>query len=147
MPALETLTATRIVATPAALDKAAWPPNTFPLRTAPDEILLLNVSAPISLPADEHAIIQPEGSYMGLWLSMNEALAFLERTCAWELPAVRPTLAQGAVANVPVKLWLEPERVLFIVQAPFAEDFETRLLGTQIDISYPRLSAFTRVQK
>lgn len=127
MPALETFTASRIVATPAALDNAAWPPNTLPLRTAPDEILLLNTSEPISLPADEHAIIQPEGSYMGLWLPMNEALAFLEKTCAWELPTARPTLAQGAVANVPVKLWLESERMLFIVQAPFATDFLERL--------------------
>lgn len=133
MPAFESLTAIRLVATPAALDNAAWPEITLPLRTAPDEILLLNTSEPISLPADEHAIIQPEGSYMGLWLPMNEALAFLERTCAWELPAVRPALAQGAVANVPVKLWLEPERVLFIVQAPFVKDFETRLLGTRMN--------------
>lgn len=126
MPALESFTASRIVATPAALDNAAWPENTLPLRTAPDEILLLNASEPISLPADEHAIIQPEGSYMGLWLPINEALAFLERTCAWELPAARPAFAQGAVANIPVKLWLEPKSVLFIVQAPFAADFLER---------------------
>lgn len=127
MPALETFTATRLVATPAALDNAQWPANALPLRTAPDEILLLNASVPISLPADEHAIIVPESSFMGLWLPIDEALAFLERTCAWELPLARPAFAQGAVANVPVKLWLEPARVLFIVQAPFAADFERRL--------------------
>lgn len=127
MPALETLTAMRIVAAPTALDSTQWPQNALPLRTAPDEILLLNASAPISLPADEHALIEPEGSFMGLWLPMSEALEFLERTCAWELPVARPAFAQGAVANVPVKLWLEPERILFIVQAPFAADFLERL--------------------
>lgn len=127
MPALEAFTATRIVATPTALDTATWPENSLPLRTAPDEVLLLNSSAPNALPADEHAIIEPEGSFMGLWLPMNEALDFLQRTCAWELPAACPAFAQGAVANVPVKLWLESERVLFIVQAPFAADFLERL--------------------
>lgn len=127
MPALETFTATRIVATPTALNNAAWPENSLPLRTAPDEVLLLNSSTPISLPTDPHAIIEPEGSFMGLWLPTKEAFEFLEQTCAWELPTARPAFAQGAVANVPVKLWLEHERILFIVQAPFAADFLERL--------------------
>ncbi|MBL8046079.1 MAG: hypothetical protein JNL09_06035, partial [Anaerolineales bacterium] len=93
MPALETFTATRIVATPAALDAAAWPVNSLPLRIAPDEVLLLNTSALVTLPADEHAIIQPETSFMGVWLSTPDALNFLARTCAWELPATRPAFA------------------------------------------------------
>ena len=133
MPALDPIPATRIVAAPAALDGARWPTGSLPLRTAPDEVLLVHPSLdPVRLSdahplTDPHAIITPEGSFMGLWLPMAEALAFLERACMWELPAARPAFAQGAVANVPVKLWFEHDRVLFIVQSPFAADFEERL--------------------
>jgi len=31
------------------------------------------------------------------------------------------------VAGVPTKLWLEPERVLFLVPTPYAADFEERM--------------------
>jgi hypothetical protein len=134
VPALETLPATRIVAAPAALNDAHWPAGSLPLRTAPDEVLLLytpSVSIRLSeydpLTTDPHAIITPEGSFMGLWLPMAQALSFLERACVWELPSARPAFAQGAVANAPVKLWFEADRVLFIVQSPFATDFEARL--------------------
>jgi hypothetical protein len=146
VPALETLPATRIVAAPTALDSARWPDGSLPLRTAPDEVLLVHTasvsigsSAPHPLPTsigssephplttDPHAIIAPEGSFMGMWLPLAEALAFLERACAWELPTARPAFAQGAVANIPLKLWFEHDRVLFIVQSPFAADFEERL--------------------
>jgi hypothetical protein len=137
VPALESLIATRIVATPAALDGAIsgaqWSAGSLPLRTAPDEILIIHTSSTsIRLSeahplADPHAIIVPEGSFLGTWLPLAEALVFLERACAWELPAARPAFAQGAVANVPVKLWFERDRVLFVVQSPFAADFEERL--------------------
>jgi hypothetical protein len=146
VPALETLPATRIVAAPTALDSARWPDGSLPLRTAPDEVLLVHTasvsigsSAPHPLPTsigssephplttDPHAIIAPEGSFMGMWLPLAEALAFLERACAWELPTARPAFAQGAVANIPLKLWFEHDRVLFIVQSPFAADFEERM--------------------
>jgi hypothetical protein len=79
------------------------------------------------LTTDPHAIIAPEGSFMGMWLPLAEALEYLERACAWELPTARPAFAQGAVANIPLKLWFEHDRVLFIVQSPFAADFEERM--------------------
>ncbi|MGQ0602725.1 MAG: hypothetical protein ACT4QE_13655 [Anaerolineales bacterium] len=125
MPALETLPAIRIVAAPAALDDTQWPAESLVLRLASDEALVIP-PADITLD-DPHAIIAPEGSFMGLWLPIAAALSFLERACVWELPTARPAFAQGAVANVPMKLWFEHERVLFIVQAPFAADFEARL--------------------
>jgi hypothetical protein len=182
VPALETLPATRIVAAPTALDSARWPDGSLPLRTAPDEVLLVHTasvsigssaphplptsigssaphplptsigssaphplptsigssaphplptsigsSAPHPLTTDPHAIIAPEGSFMGMWLPLAEALEYLERACAWELPTARPAFAQGAVANIPLKLWFEHDRVLFIVQSPFAADFEERM--------------------
>jgi hypothetical protein len=122
VPALERLTATRIVATPAALEAAAWPVDAVVLRVAPDEaIVTADVGQDLILPDDPHAIVVTETGFVFVWLAMDKALDFLERTCEWELPRARPAFAQGAVAGIPVKLWLEPDRVLFIVPAPFAD--------------------------
>jgi hypothetical protein len=116
---------THIVATPAALDAAQWPADALVLRVAADEALVLPPLAEVNL-ADPHAIIVPDSGYAGAWMAADEALAFLERTCEWELPNQRPAFAQGAVAGIATKLWLEQARVLFVVPAPFIEDFQER---------------------
>lgn len=123
MPELKRFAATRIVATPAALDAARWPQDALALRIAPDEVL---VTAAVSaeIVNDPHAIVVPDAGFAGVWIDADEALDFLERSCEWELPAARPAFAQGAVAGLPVKLWFEQERVLFIVPAPYAADLE-----------------------
>jgi hypothetical protein len=129
VPALERLNATRIVATPAALDAAAWPQGALVLRIAPDEaIVTADVGQDLILPHDPHAIVVRETGFAAAWVAADEALAFLERSCEWELPGERPAFAQGAVAGLPVKLWLERDRVLFIVHAPFAVDLEERFV-------------------
>ena len=126
MHAREVLTATRIAATSAALDAAPWPGDAIVLRTAPDEAIVLAAIAS-SLIADAHAIVEPETALFGVWMPIDEALALLERECDWELPVARPAFAQGAVAGLPLKLWFERDRVLFVVSAPFATDFAERL--------------------
>lgn len=127
MPVLNRLLATRIVATPAALDALARPDeNTLALRTAADELLLIPPVADVAV-ADAHAIITEDGGFAGVWLAAEAALEFLARSCEWELPHGRPAFAQGAVAGIPTKLWLEAERVLFVVQAPYAAEFEERM--------------------
>lgn len=126
MPELKRLSATRIVATPAALDAARWPHDALALRIAPDEVLIFSaVSAEIV--NDPHAIVVPDAGFAGVWVDADEALDFLERSCEWELPSARPAFAQGAVAGLPMKLWFEEDRVLFIVPAPYATDFEERM--------------------
>lgn len=125
MLALNRLAVTHIVATPTALDQAAWPPETLVLRIAPDEVLLLPAADGLDL-ADPHAIVVADSGYAGAWVAAPEALAFLERACEWELPSQRPALAQGAVAGIAVKLWLEEERILFVLSAPYSEDFTER---------------------
>jgi hypothetical protein len=127
VPVLNRISATRIVATPAALDAATWPAEALVLRFAPDEVFITPPAEQVSL-TDPHTIVIAEGGYAGLWLSATEALDFLERACEWELPSERPAFAQGAVAGIPAKLWLETERVLFIIPAPYAADFEERLV-------------------
>ncbi|MCB9108888.1 MAG: hypothetical protein H6633_32280 [Anaerolineales bacterium] len=126
MPELKRLPATRIVATPAALDAAEWPDDTLALRFAPDELLVTPPVANLALD-DPHAIIIADSGYAGVWLPEAEALAFLEHACEWELPTQRPAFAQGAVAGIAAKLWFEAGRVLLIVPAPLIADFEERM--------------------
>lgn len=131
---LQRLDAVRMVATPAALDAASWPADVMPLRTAPDEVLLVGQGAPLDEPdtlaarvADSHVIAIADTSFAGLWLPADEAAAILTRLCPWALPEHRPAFAQGAVADLPVKLRLEADRTLIIVPAPFATDLVERM--------------------
>ncbi len=120
------LEATRIVAVPAALDRLALGPSELGFRLAPDELLLVPSNAHVAID-DPHAIVELDTGFAGAWVAIDEALSFLERACSWPIPTARPAFAQGAVAGLPVKLWLETDRVLFVVPAPFAADFEARL--------------------
>ena len=126
MPALERFTGTRIVALPRAIDAAVWPDGTLAFRLAPDEVLVtpaLNVTAL----DDPHAIVELETGFSAGWLDHVAAIDLLERECDWELPQERPAFAQGIVAGLPVKVWFERDRVLFIVASPFAADLMERL--------------------
>lgn len=132
MPALKRIAATRVVAAPAALDVAQaagiWPTTRIALRFAPDELFVTGVVAPAAILAlDPHAIVVPEGGYAGVWLPVAAALDLLARTCEWAPPTTRPAFAQGMVAGLPLKLWFEPKRVLFLLPAPYAQEFEERM--------------------
>ncbi len=136
MRALDRFTGTRIVALPHAIDRAAWPAGALVFRLAPDEVL---VTAAVSATAvgDEHAIVEPETGFSCVWLDHVAAVDFLERECDWELPTMRQwgndpgtfgaAFAQGLVAGLPLKIWFERDRVLFIVASPFAADLAERL--------------------
>ena len=126
MPALNRIPITHIVATPTALDAVQLPDGRLSFRIAADE-LLITPPAPDTTVDDPHAIVVPDSGFAGVWLPADEALKFLERECEWELPHERPAFAQGAVAGIATKLWLEHDRVLIIVPAPFAADFEERM--------------------
>ena len=142
MPALEPLVCTRIVASVATLGAARWPTGAIVLRVAPDEVLIVgngvadgvepaddSLVSLVSLvgAADPHAIIEEDSGWRGVWVPSDQALALLERGCRWDPPRARPAFAQGALADLPVKIWFEEDRVLFIVAAPFAADLEARL--------------------
>jgi hypothetical protein len=140
--ALEPLVCTRIVATVTALEAARWPTGAIVLRVAPDEMLIVRngaadpaESADSSLDslvslvgaADPHAIVEGDSGWRGVWVPSDLALTLVERGCRWDPPRARPAFAQGALADLPVKIWFEEDRVLFIVAAPFAADLEARL--------------------
>jgi hypothetical protein len=114
------------VAKPSALDVAVWTTCTIAMRIAPDEMLVVSGPVP-ELSGDPHAIVEPDAGFFRMWIPIAKARALLARTCEWELPGHTPAFAQGSVAGLPVKLWFEAERVLFLVPAPYAHDFEERL--------------------
>ena len=121
-----TFECTHIVADPNALDEADWPEGSLCLRIAPDEVLVTAEVAAGDVD-DPHAIVERETGFSALWLDEAEAMERLARTCAWELPAERPAFAQGSVADIPVKLWFEKGRVLFLTQSSWVADLEERL--------------------
>jgi hypothetical protein len=124
VPELEAVSASRIAAKAAALDTARWPAGSLALRIAPDEVLLIGGGRPQV--DDPHAMVVADGGWCGVWLPAEQAYPFLRGAAAWPMPDDRPAFAQGMVAGLPVKLWLEDDRVLFIVPAAFATDFEER---------------------
>ena len=126
MLALERLNATRIVALPRAIDTAVWPDDALAFRLAADEVLVTAAEAATAVD-DPHAIVEHETGFSFVWLEHVTAVDFLERECDWELPDERPAFAQGLVAGLPLKIWFERERVLFVVASPFAADLTERL--------------------
>lgn len=128
MPVFKSFPATRIVALPEALDAIEWPEGALQLRFAPDEMVVSSsVAEDAILHSDPHAIVVPETGFVSLRLAAAEARDFLERSCDWVLPNELPAFAQGAIAGLPVKLWVEREAIVFIVPAAFATEMEERM--------------------
>ena len=126
MPVLETLRGLRVVADPTALDAARWTgTDRLVLRFAPDEAL--GIGADEVALDDPHAIVEPEAGFAGAWLTADELLSRVVPHVEWPLPVTRPALAQGSIAGVPTKLWLEGDRALLVTLAAYADDLESRL--------------------
>ena len=123
MPEPERLQGLRVAADPAALDSARWHGETVTvLRFAPDDALALGAVG-VDLD-DEHAVVEGEAGYVGVWL----AVADLEPHLEWPLPAERPVLAQGAVAGVPAKVWLPDDGdALLLTACAYAAELGGRL--------------------
>jgi len=124
VPELERLHGLRVVADPAALDAARWHgADVTILRFAPDDALGLGADA-VEVD-DEHAIVEAEAGYVGVWLSVAD----LEPHVEWPVPADRPAFAQGAVAGVPAKVWLPAAgvRALLVTAAAYAAELAERL--------------------
>ncbi|MDE2852036.1 MAG: 2Fe-2S iron-sulfur cluster-binding protein [Acidobacteriota bacterium] len=129
-PRLRRLEATRVSATPKALDalveQPPWPAGALAFRIAPDE-LLVTATPDLEVAGDPHAIVERETAFSYVWLDEAKAERFLERECEWRRPGARPAFAQGEVAGIPAKLWFEAWRTLVLTPAPFAAAFQRRL--------------------
>jgi hypothetical protein len=121
---LERLPGLRVVADPVALDAATWrgPAQVTVLRLAPDDAFAIGATE-VDID-DEHAIVESEPGFAGAWLPVDAVAHHVE----WALPAERPALAQGSVANVPARIWLPDDgNVLLITAAAYADELENRL--------------------
>lgn len=117
----------RVVATPTALDHATWRPAGIVMRIAADEVFAIG-STEVEI-ADKHAIIEPESAFVGWWLTNEQFASVVQPRLEWVLPRARPALAQGLVAAVPLKLWLEADRVLVVTSSGLAHEAAARLFG------------------
>jgi hypothetical protein len=125
---LEPMHGLRVVADPAALDRASWrgDRDVTVLRLAPDDALAVGARA-VDI-VDEHAIIEEEAGFVGAWLTAEEFEAWVLPRIEWPLPEDRPAVAQGSVAGVPSKLWLRVTGgALLVAPAAFADELAGRL--------------------
>lgn len=123
MPALDPLQGLRVVADPGALDAARWEgDDLIVLRFAADDAFGIGARA-VELD-DAHAIVEAESGYVGAWLPIADVVPHLE----WALPTERPVLAQGSIAGVPAKLWIDGDGdALLLTAAAFAHELAERL--------------------
>jgi hypothetical protein len=124
VPALDRLTGLRCVADPAALDSARWhgAADITVLRLAPDDAFAIGATT-VDID-DGHAIVESERGFAGAWLPIDAIAHHVE----WSLPTDRPALAQGAVAQVPARVWLPDDGdALLITAAAYADELESRL--------------------
>jgi hypothetical protein len=123
VPALERLQGLRVVADPAALDAARWRGDDLTvLRVAADDAFAIGATD-VEID-DQHAIVESEPGFAGAWMSLDAVAHHIE----WSLPTERPVLAQGAVANVPARIWLPDDGdVLLITAAAYAVELASRL--------------------
>ena len=128
MRALEPVTALRVVASEEALDAAPWTEGTIVLRFASDDAFVLGVSD--DQVADGHAIVARESGFTGAWLTREELEDRVLPHIEWTVPTGRPALAQGLIAGVPAKLWLEEDRALLLCAAAYAHELAERLGST-----------------
>jgi hypothetical protein len=123
VPALDRLRGLRVVADPAALDAARWQGTDITvLRLAPDDAFAIGAES-VEVD-DEHAIVESEPGFAGAWLPLETVAHHVE----WSLPRERPALAQGAVAQVPARVWLPDDGdALLITAAAYADELASRL--------------------
>lgn len=115
----------RVVAQPGALDAASWPTGALTLRLAADDVLLIGDGDIVV--DDPFAIVCDEAGFSGAWLASSEFSALAQAHIHWALPVDRPALAQGLMAGVPVRVWLDSERVLLLTSTVSAYELAGRL--------------------
>lgn len=125
MLALETVPGIRVAASPETLDRASWSEGTIVLRLAPDDLLAIG-AAQVDV-RDEHVISVPETGFVGMWLTREQLGHWVMPHIEWSLPEARPALAQGLIAGVPAKLWLDGDRALLLCAAAYAHELADRL--------------------
>lgn len=106
----------RVVASPKAIDGAEWQHpgehsedfedfEPLVLRFAPDEAFAIGATG-VRID-DPDAITEAEVGYVALMLPVDEFIDFVVPRIEWPAPATRPAFAQGSIAGVPAKLYID----------------------------------------
>lgn len=123
MPAVEIRPGVRVVASPAALQSATWPPGAVALPVAPDEVLVLG-SDRVTVD-DPHALVEVELGFCAVEMERAVLAEWMSREAEWGLP--ESGFAQGMAAGLPVKVWVWGRRALLLTRASLAAELERRL--------------------
>jgi len=122
----------RVVASPEAIDRAVWhdegPDEFEPLvvRLAPDDAFAIGATG-VEVD-DPHAIVEHEVGYIALMFPADEFVDVVVPRLDWPAPIERPAFAQGAIAGVPAKLYLDSTgAAIVLVLASYLDDLLARL--------------------
>ena len=121
MLGLEPMWGLRIVADPAAIERATFPDEAILLRVAPDEVIALRTRT-VEID-DPHAIVEEEVGLVGVYGPPDVFLPHIE----WQMPR-DGSPAQGAVAGVPAKVFRDDDGDIWAVtHGAYAADLMARL--------------------
>lgn len=124
----------RVVASPEAIDGAVWrdegpgPDEFEPLvvRLAPDDVFAIGATG-VQID-DAHAIVEHEVGFTALMFPADEFVDLIVPHLEWPPPIERPAFAQGAVAGVPAKVYLDSTgAAIVLVLAAYLDDLLSRL--------------------
>jgi hypothetical protein len=126
------------VAAPEAIDRAVWRddgpgPDEFEplvLRLAPDDAFAIGATG-VDID-DPHAIVERETGFTALMFPADEFVDAVLPRMEWPAPIERPAFAQGAIAGVPTKLYLDSTGAAIVL-----------VLGSYLDDLLGRLPAVT----
>ena len=124
----------RVVASPEAIDSAEWQdagpgPEQFEpliLRFAPDEAFAIGATG-VRLD-DPDAITEAEVGYVAMMFPVDEFIDFVLPRIEWPAPVTRPAFAQGSIAGVPAKLYIDSTGAATVfILAAYLDDLLARL--------------------
>lgn len=122
----------RVVASPEAIVRAVWhdegPEEFEPLvvRLAPDDAFAIGATG-VDVD-DPHAIVEREVGFVALMFPVDEFVDVVVPRLEWPAPIERPAFAQGAIAGVPAKLYLDSTgAAIVLVLASYLDDLLARL--------------------
>ena len=124
--ALRSIRCVHVVARPEALDGARWfgfgDDVPVVLRLSPDEALgLMAWRVEVD---DPDAIVEEDSGFAAGWCHQLG----LDEHVEWPIPDTPGTLAQGAVAGVPAKIWIgDDEEILLVTSAAYAAELGDRI--------------------
>jgi hypothetical protein len=124
----------RVVASPEAIDRAVWQDEgpgadefvPLVVRLAPDDVFAIGATG-VEID-DPHAIVEQEPGFVALMFPADEFVDAVVPHLEWPPPIERPAFAQGAIAGVPTKLYLDSTgAAIVLVLASYLDDLLVRL--------------------